>query len=765
MTEQEVRSLLARLSSLKNRIVFKFMLISTPLLLLISILLLTVTPYWYRHQAIQALDDKARSISLIAAYSLSPAVVFDDRNAIEEVFTSLSQSPSVDYILVFDGQGKEVARYLRNPGLKIYLDHIRKNGLLPSGQHLNQYQPILIEGRPAGYVAVGLSLSELDNQLRHMKQVLWISVAVIFLVGLAIIYFVSRLISRPLRHMARTAREIAGGDYSKRALVATGDEVGVLAQSFNTMLDVLQSSFQKLDEARETLEIKVEERTRELKEQIDQKEAIAQKLKESEELFRNMVETLGEGVVIVDADENIIFANQAAHLIFNIYDGKLEGRNMREFTGPKQIELIRQQTLRRKQGYRDIYDLELSLPDGNTRTVIVNAAPRFDPNGGYISTLAVMTEITDRKKQELALAEAKQKLEEVVNELEKRNEQNRLLIEMGDHFQIAASDEEAIEIIKKFASKLFPNEGWLLYLRRAGGRFLQLASFLKPPSEPAEILDIEDCWALRKSVPNFFCDPEKDLLCPHLKSYLPPELPACCFPLSTAGETFGLLVFFCYPEEKSRVKSQDQERMARQKKDLLLSFSQRVAMSLANIQLRQSLKEQSIRDPLTGLYNRRYLEETLERELARARRAGQPVSVIMVDLDRFKRINDSYGHEAGDYLLQMIARTLQRSVRAEDIVCRYGGEEFTIILPGLSLEKAVSRAQLTLDSVRHLELNYGGLIIKNISISAGVASCPEHGLNWPEVIQAADLALLRAKQEGRDRVVMAGKPGNEQGGC
>ena len=204
--------------------------------------------------------------------------------------------------------------------------------------------------------------------------------------------------------------------------------------------------------------------------------------------------------------------------------------------------------------------------------------------------------------------------------------------------------------------------------------------------------------------------------------------------------------------------------MARQKKDLLLSFSQRVAMSLANIQLRQSLKEQSIRDPLTGLYNRRYLEETLERELARARRAGQPVSVIMVDLDRFKRINDSYGHEAGDYLLQMMARTLQRSVRAEDIVCRYGGEEFTIILPGLSLEKAVSRAQLTLDSVRHLELNYGGLIIKNISISAGVASCPEHGLNWPEVIQAADLALLRAKQEGRDQVVMAGKPGNEQGG-
>jgi len=150
-------------------------------------------------------------------------------------------------------------------------------------------------------------------------------------------------------------------------------------------------------------------------------------------------------------------------------------------------------------------------------------------------------------------------------------------------------------------------------------------------------------------------------------------------------------------------------------------------MALSNFRLRQKLQEQSIRDPLTGLYNRRYLEETLERELLRARRAGHPVSVIMLDIDHFKKFNDTYGHEAGDFILQAVARTIQKSVRAEDIVCRYGGEEFTVILPGLELKKAVSRAELILDSVRHLEINYGGSLLKNLTISAGVAAFPEHG--------------------------------------
>ena len=749
-------------SSLSNRIVFKFMLISLPFLSLIIALLLTVTPYWYRQQALSALEDKARSIALIAAYSLAPALVFDDRQAMDEIFAGLAQSPVVDYILVLDKEEKEISRYQRYPELDLKAEDVRHNGLLPSGQHLNQNQAITLENKALGSVAIGLSLRDLNHHLAHIKRAVGSAAAAVFLIGLIIIYFISRLVSRPLRHMARTAREIAGGDYSRRAYVRTRDEVGVLARSFNTMLDELEASLSELREARETLETRVEERTRELKEQIAQKEDLAQKLMESEALFRNMVESLGEGVVIVDATETILFANQAARRILNDFEGKLEGRNLREFTGPEQFELISRQTLRRKQGLRDVYDLELTLDNGSKKTVIVNAAPEFDQQGNFKSTLAVMTEITERKKQELALAEAKQELERVISELEKRNEQNRQLVEMGDLFQIAGTEEEAIEIIKKYSLKLFPEEGWALYLRRGSERFLQLMNSWKLPFGLPDLLDVNDCWALRKSMPNFFEDPEKDLLCPHLKDSRPSNQSVACFPLSTAGETFGLLVFFCCSIKETGRRDIYYPEMTDQKKDLLSGFSQRIAMSLANIQLRQSLKEQSIRDPLTGLYNRRYLEETLERELTRARRAGLPVAVIMADLDHFKKINDFYGHEAGDYVLQMIARTLQRSVRSDDIVCRYGGEEFTVIMPGLSPEKAQTRAELMLESVRRLELIYGGTAIQGVTISAGVASFPEGGDRWPEIIQAADLALLRAKQEGRNRVVVAGKSENEK---
>lgn len=748
-------------SRLRKRIVFKFMLISFPFLIIISILISILLPYWYRQEALRALEDKARSIALIAAHSLAPALVFEDRQAMDEVFVSLSQSPVVDYVFVFEPAGREVAGYLRDRNLSPNPDEVRRSGLLPSGQHLNHYQPITVEGRTIGYVAIGLSLRDPNHLLGHIRRVIWLSAAVIFLLGLAIIYFLSRLVSRPLRQMARTAGEIAGGNYSLRTEVQTSDEVGVLARSFNTMLDELETSLNKLREARETLETRVEERTRELREQVAQKEAIAQKLRESEELFRNMVETLGEGVVIVDRDENILFANQAARRIFNDFEGKLEGRNLKEFTSAQQFELIRHQTQRRRQGLRDVYDLELNLADGSRKTVIVNAAPEFSPDGQFISTLAVMTEITERKKQELALAEAKQKMEEAITELEKRNEQNRLLLEMGDNFQIAGSEEEAIEVIKRYALKLFPEEGCLLYLRRDPGKFLELACALKPPAPPAELLEVTGCWALKKSMPSFFQDPEKDLLCPHLKGFLPASHQAACLPLSSAGETLGLLVFFCCPDRGQGNRGLVHPEISRQKRNLLLSFAQRTAMSLANIKLQQSLKEQSIRDPLTGLYNRRYLEETMDRELARARRAGQPVSVIMADIDHFKKINDFYGHEAGDYVLQMIARTLQRAVRSEDIVCRYGGEEFTVIMPGLSLEKTLARAEMILNSVRHLELVQGSTIIQNITISAGVASYPEHGDRGSELIQAADLALLRAKQEGRNRVRTAGQ---EEGG-
>jgi diguanylate cyclase (GGDEF)-like protein len=192
-----------------------------------------------------------------------------------------------------------------------------------------------------------------------------------------------------------------------------------------------------------------------------------------------------------------------------------------------------------------------------------------------------------------------------------------------------------------------------------------------------------------------------------------------------------------------------------QRQWLALNFSQRLATALFTIRLRESLREQSIRDPLTGLYNRRFLEESLSREIFRAQRSGFMIACLMLDLDHFKQFNDLYGHDAGDAVLQEIARTLQKSVRREDIVCRYGGEEFAIIMPVASKEIAIKRAEIILDRVRHLEINYRRNLFQKLSLSIGLAFFPTNGHSAEEVLQAADMALLEAKKTGRDRLVIA----------
>lgn len=184
-------------------------------------------------------------------------------------------------------------------------------------------------------------------------------------------------------------------------------------------------------------------------------------------------------------------------------------------------------------------------------------------------------------------------------------------------------------------------------------------------------------------------------------------------------------------------------------------FTEQIVLALSNLKLRDSLRQQSIRDSLTGLFNRRYLEETLSLEIQRAKRNNSPFSVIMIDLDHFKRFNDTHGHEAGDVVLQTLGGFLKRHVRAGDIACRYGGEEFTLVLPSTTLELAQQRAEELSEGVRSLHIDFNGPSLGPFSLSAGVATFPNHGDGSEMILQAADMALYRAKNEGRDRVMVA----------
>jgi diguanylate cyclase (GGDEF)-like protein len=180
-----------------------------------------------------------------------------------------------------------------------------------------------------------------------------------------------------------------------------------------------------------------------------------------------------------------------------------------------------------------------------------------------------------------------------------------------------------------------------------------------------------------------------------------------------------------------------------------------IALSLASLQLRETLRDQSIRDSLTGLFNRRFMEESLDRELQRARRKKRSLAVLFLDLDHFKRFNDAFGHDAGDTVLRRIAEVFREHFRGDDVVCRYGGEEFAIILPESNATNAARRADLLRAEARKIEIRHQGQILNAVTFSVGVASFPENGSTGEEILRAADQSLYQSKADGRDRVTVA----------
>jgi len=165
------------------------------------------------------------------------------------------------------------------------------------------------------------------------------------------------------------------------------------------------------------------------------------------------------------------------------------------------------------------------------------------------------------------------------------------------------------------------------------------------------------------------------------------------------------------------------------------------------------LRDMSVHDPLTGLFNRRYLNESFRREIHRASRKGASIGVIMLDIDYFKKYNDTLGHDAGDAFLQELGRFLQKNTRLSDIVCRYGGEEFVVVLPEAPLEATKERAEYLRNKVKHLKIEHEGIkSIRETTLSLGVSVFPDNGTTAEEVIKAADEALYDAKNKGRDCV-------------
>ncbi|WOK35267.1 diguanylate cyclase [Sphingomonas sp. C3-2] len=394
---------------------------------------------------------------------------------------------------------------------------------------------------------------------------------------------------------------------------------------------------------------------------------------------------------------------------------------------------------------RPIRTMEQAMEDlgqGNRSIRITSdmGSPEFERLAQGYNAMAEQLEhaVADqaRSAQQLKVVNAELLLNSDV--LKERGEVIELLGGMAHRMQAARTDEELAAIIQVFVPRVLPGIPGALYAHNNSRNLLVPIAGWSGLEVDKGGFAPDQCWALRRGQSHFVAEPGGDIVCGHVGDSR--EI-YHCEPLLAGGEVIGVLYLKGVVENETRFR--------------LTVMAENIASALVNHRLQRGLREQTIRDPLTGLFNRRYMEETLALEIARASRSGAPLSLVMCDVDHFKRFNDEFGHDAGDAVLQAVSAEMVRRFRDGDVVCRFGGEEFTIIAPGSSVEALAKRVEQVRHSISELNVRQGGRTVGATSMSFGIASWdPGMARDGSTLIQAADTALYQAKREGRNRVVV-----------
>jgi diguanylate cyclase (GGDEF)-like protein len=344
-----------------------------------------------------------------------------------------------------------------------------------------------------------------------------------------------------------------------------------------------------------------------------------------------------------------------------------------------------------------------------------------------LTMFTLRRQIVERTKARNALSATNEALTTRMAELQYRSKEIQLLSDMSEVLQVSSSLEETGTVLPMFMSRLFPGFTAAVYALKSSRN--QLDSVACWGDEPVSATFAPtDCWALRKGRMHVVTD-SGSLVCNHVN--LMQEAMQICIPMVAQGDAIGILYL------RAPVKT----------------VADQISLALANLRLQETLRTRAVRDPLTNLFNRRYLEESLEREIHRAHRNGTQLGVMMLDLDHFKRFNDMFGHAGGDALLQQFAHMVQTLFRDEDIVCRYGGEEFAVMLPETNEETVRARAEELRSNTKNLHARLNGQPLGPVTVSVGIAVTSASNSTAQGAFAAADHALYEAKRAGRDRVV------------
>ena len=391
--------------------------------------------------------------------------------------------------------------------------------------------------------------------------------------------------------------------------------------------------------------------------------------------------------------------------------------------------------------------------DGKVHLIDWTNTALLDSKGEIEYLIGTGIDISEQQKSEQSLYIANQQLLSWVSDLEKRTNNMHLLSELGEHLQSCQDTKEACSISSRYIQRMFQGSNGALYLINRDINLAEAVEMWGEESTMQKVFLPTDCWSIRRGRAHLVDDEHEGLICRHILGETSGQY--LCVPMMINGEALGILYINHQTIQKEDQSDASFELQNDNEIRLITTLAEHIALSLSNIKLREELREQSIIDVLTGLYNRRYMQEALAREMIKATYEQKNVGIIIFDIDHFKEFNDTLGHDAGDTLLREMGVFIRSSLRDTDIPCRFGGDEFVIVLPGANIEQTKNRAEQLRQGVRALKVKHMGKSLNNCTISVGVAAFPMHGITQTALLKSSDIALYESKKNGRDQVTIA----------
>ena len=458
------------------------------------------------------------------------------------------------------------------------------------------------------------------------------------------------------------------------------------------------------------------------------------------ERFHELMLNTPIGTSMADFQGNFIDANDAFCNLFGYTKDELLKMKFTYLSHPddlqKELELINKVIA----GKLDFFQLEKRYfhKNGHVLWMLLTVTTIKSDTGRIFE--GQLQDIHIRKEAEFKLIKLNETLVTTLNDLKIREQEGLLINKMNESLQMCIKSKETYPRIRLYILESFPELNGALAIYNESNSMMEVveswgnAQYLKPQFEAI------DCFAIRSDSAIYTDDPIKNLICPH---YLfPPQGGYICVPLNINNKILGA-IYISAPNKKP---------ISHHQQEFIITLANVIKLTLSNIKLRELLEEQSIHDPLTGLYNRRYLNEHLLLDLQYSIRTNNKLCVAMLDLDLFKNINDTFGHEAGDEVLKFLGKLLRTSFRISDLAYRFGGEEFLVVLRDTDTSSAVTCFKDIQKEISQANIKFQNQHLPKITVSVGIAIAPEQGDTVEAIIFAADQALYKAKALGRDRV-------------